>query len=373
MMCNLVCSSLARHVHVDYCRAGEDSTCESADVQHLRARIFPNPNRPKDWITHGLSWRRMGFKDPYTRDEQTNFAKCDAMCPGPEHSATAAGGSGQPSYCTLPMFHPPRNPNDPVTGLGYTSNDGHLFECRNPVVMQQAFHVIFVIDRSGSMSSTDRGPLANAPATIQIIQRANNRLGAVYSALYSFWSARHAAVTAGQQNVGARRDAYSIVLFNESATSILTNDFASSPDRLLTIVLANQASGGTNFAGALRAGQAVMTQHWSTERSPVMIFLSDGECSVPDSSVQDVCRSAVQLGRSLSFHSVSFGPDTSSSSLRRMAQLALEIQNNAPRDRGPATTSIPSSFAVALDTVQLAQTFLGIAESLRKPRGSLIH
>jgi hypothetical protein len=76
-----------------------------------------------------------------------------------------------------------------------------------------------------------------------------------------------------------------------------------------------------------------------------------------------------------------------------MAQLALEAQNNTPRGRGPATTSIPSSFTVALDTVsnsnrliegnkerilkpsqvQLAQTFLGIAESLRKPRGSLIH
>ena len=60
---------------------------------------------------------------------------------GQEHSAAAAGGPGQPSYCTLPMFHPPRNPNDPVNGLGYTSNDGHLFECRNPIVMQQAFHV----------------------------------------------------------------------------------------------------------------------------------------------------------------------------------------------------------------------------------------
>ena len=34
-----------------------------------------------------------------------------------------------------------------------------------------------------------------------------------------------------------------------------------------------------------------------------------------------------------------------------MAQLALEVQNNAPRGRGPATTSIPSSFTVALDTV----------------------
>ncbi|KAH9014402.1 hypothetical protein EDB85DRAFT_2295948 [Lactarius pseudohatsudake] len=373
MMCNLVCSSLGRHVHVDYCRAGEDGTCDGAEVQHIGARIFPNPDKPKDWITHGLSWRRMGFKDPYTRDEQTSFAKCDAMCPGPEHLATAAGAPGQPSYCTLPMFHPPRNPNDPVNGLGYTSNDGHLFECRNPVVMQQAFHVIFVIDRSSSMSCNDRRPLANAPATNQIMRSANNRLGAVYSALYSFWSARHAAVTTGQQTVGARRDAYSIVLFNERATSILANDFTNSSDQLLTIVLGHQASGGTNFAEALRAGQTVMMQHWGTERTPVMIFLSDGECSVSDASVQDVCRSAIQLGKPLSFHSVSFGPDSSSSTLRRMAQLALEIQNNAPRGRGQATTSIPSSFTVALDTVQLAQTFLGIAESLRKPRGSLIH
>ncbi|KAN0136209.1 hypothetical protein V8E53_006069 [Lactarius tabidus] len=372
MMCNLVCSSLGRHVHIDYCRAGGGRTCRDADVQHLGTRITPDANRPKDAVAHGLSWRRMGFKDPYTRDEQTNFAKCDAMCPGQEHHATAGSpGPGQPSYCTLPMFHPPRNPNDPVNGLGYASNDGHLFECRNPVVMQQAFHVIFVIDRSSSMSCTDRRPLANAPATNQITRSANNRLGAVYSALYSFWSARHAAVTAGQQTVGARRDAYSIVLFNESDTSVLVNDFTSSPDQLLTIALAHQASGGTNFAAALRAGQTAMTQHWSTERTPVMIFLSDGECSVPDSSVQDVCRSAVQLGKPLSFHSVSFGQDSTSSSLRRMAQLALQIQNNAPRDRVHAM-SIPSAFTVALDTVQLAQTFLGIAESLRKPRGSLI-
>jgi hypothetical protein len=27
-----------------------------------------------------------------------------------------------------------------------------------------------------------------------------------------------------------------------------------------------------------------------------MIFLSDGECSVPDTAIQDLCRSAVRLG-----------------------------------------------------------------------------
>src|SRR5260221_9652831 len=95
----------------------------------------------------------------------------------------------------------------------------------------------------------------------------------------------------------------------------------------------------------------------------------------------------------LSFHSVSFGADASTTTLRRMADLALEIQNNAPGNASlPAAANIPSSFATALDTVstrasgtdmirnainlsqvRLTETFLGITKSLKKPRGSLIH
>ena len=58
---------------------------------------------------------------------------------GPEHQATATNPA-QPSYCVLPMFHPPAS-TDQATGLGYVSNDGHVFTCRNPVVLRQAFHV----------------------------------------------------------------------------------------------------------------------------------------------------------------------------------------------------------------------------------------
>jgi hypothetical protein len=116
------------------------------------------------------------------------------------------------------------------------------------------------------MAGADRQPLANAPATDRIRQRANNRLGAVYSALYSFWTARHAAVTAGQQTVGIRRDAYSVVLFNSVTENVLVNDFENTPDRLLDAMLTRRASGGTDFTAALRASQNVMVQHWSTER-----------------------------------------------------------------------------------------------------------
>ena len=116
------------------------------------------------------------------------------------------------------------------------------------------------------MSCNDRHPLADAPMTNLIQRSANNRLGAVYSALFSFWSSRHAAVTASRQAAGTRRDAYSFILFNEGPTQVLSNDFTSTPDQLLGTVLRYQASGGTNFTSALRTGQTVMEQNWSTER-----------------------------------------------------------------------------------------------------------
>ncbi|KAI0058500.1 hypothetical protein BV25DRAFT_1964893 [Artomyces pyxidatus] len=375
MMCNIVCSSMGRHTHIDYCRAQDGAPCDGPDVQHIKTKLTPNPDRAKDNITHSLHWRRMGKLRgyPYSRDEQATFAKCDAMCSGTEHAATARSPAA-PSYCTSPMFHAPANPNSTPSGLGYISNDGHTFACKNPVVLQQAFHVIFVIDRSGSMSLDDRRPLPNAPATATIRQHADNRLGAVYSALYSFWSARHAAVTQGPSGAAARRDSYSVLLFDHTIATGLVNDFASSPDQLLAAVLRYRADGGTNFTLALQHARAVMEQNWSTERTPIMIFLSDGECSVADQAVHDLGRSAVSLGKPLSFHAVSFGPDSTTSSLRRMAQIALEVQNNAPRDPLlPATATVPSSYSQALDTIRLAETFLGIAESLRKPRGSLLH
>ncbi|KAH8980308.1 hypothetical protein EDB92DRAFT_1900987 [Lactarius akahatsu] len=218
------------------------------------------------------------------------FFSANSNYQGPEHTVEVGGANAQPSRCTLSMFH-----------------------------------------------------LDNASQPT-----ANDRLGVVLSALYSFWIARQAAVDRNTQAGW------------------------SSPDELLTSALQFEADGGTDFTSALERAQEIMTSHWSTERTPVMIFLSDGEDHVRDEAIYDVCRGAVRQGRPLSFHSVSFGQDASSSSLRRMAQIALEVQNNAPHDPLlPAGANVPSSYTEALDTVRLAETFLGIAESLRKPRGFL--
>ncbi|KAF8840150.1 hypothetical protein BDN67DRAFT_904164 [Paxillus ammoniavirescens] len=373
MMCNLVCQAMGRHVHISNCRHGADdpAACNGNDqIEHIHKRLYPNPDDAKDFVTHSLFWRRTGFKDPYSKEEQVNFEKCDAMCNGPDHSA-AAGNPAQPSYCTLPIFHPPRNPEGAALAMGYVSYDGHVFSCRNPVSMQPVFHVIFVIDKSGSMGHKDRRPLPDTPASARIIRHSNNRFGAVLSSLYNFLLARDAALDAGAR--GTRRDTHSVILFDSEVTQAVFNDADSSADQLLDTLLRYSTAMGTNFTSAIQTAQDVMQRGWSAERTPVVIFLSDGECRIQDQIVQALCRSATQLGKPLSFHAISFGRDSQSSTLRRMSQIALEAQRSAARDPlMPAAATVHSSYSEALDTVELATTFVGIAQSLSKPRGSLV-
>jgi hypothetical protein len=60
MMCNLVCQDMGRHVHLDYCRTNTGDRCGGAEMQHIATRLTPHADRPKDWISHGLYWRRSG-------------------------------------------------------------------------------------------------------------------------------------------------------------------------------------------------------------------------------------------------------------------------------------------------------------------------
>ena len=121
------------------------------------------------------------------------------------------------------------------------------------------------------MSSTDQNPLPNLTASPRINQVANNRLGAVYTALCYFWIARHAATSQGAaQN---RRDAYSMILFNSTAAEIYANNFSSTPDQLLNPLLRQRSDGGTSFDNALVKTNEVMERHWSTERSVSMLII----------------------------------------------------------------------------------------------------
>ncbi|KAG8795916.1 hypothetical protein FRC12_008171 [Ceratobasidium sp. 428] len=227
---------------------------------------------------------------------------------------------------------------------------------------------VFVIDSSGSMCSEDRQPLADTPISTRLRSTCNNRYGAVLSALYGFWHSREPAQSGSQ----TRQDAYSVVTFNRTPVTRVSNDFTSTTDQLIGQLISHRSSGGTNFNAALAHAQELIQANWSSDRAPALVFLSDGMCTLQDNSVHDLCRMCVQLGKPLALYTVSFGPETYSTSLRQMANIAQSVYASAPRDAFTAARGNPCSHSNAIGSIQLAETFLDIANSLQKPRASLI-
>lgn len=361
-LCFMVCKHLGRHAHVDLCR-NSPAYCQEADSEHALERILPEPDVPKDWVSHRLHWARMGFKDPYSRADQAEFALCDYHCPGPEHAPSASNSTG-PSYCTLPIFHPPLLEWEEGDPSEHVSNDGHHYKCPDPATLIPAFHVIFVLDRSSSMLGEDRQPLRDQPIARRIAARQNNRFGAVLSALYQFLQEQNSVLGSGP-----RRDAYSTIVFNHAAEVNTLHDLNSPIDQLVQNLLGVSPQGWTSFREALLRAREVMEQSWSTERSPVVVFLSDGEDRLERNAMEGLCNRAVALGTPLSFWSISFGPR--SQVLQEMANIARDVARQAAR--GTGSTPVPCDFRNAINTVQLANTFSNIGTSLRKGRASLIN
>ena len=111
--------------------------------------------------------------DPYSVQEQEEFAKCDHECPNVKHSQRSTSLLTK-SFCKLTLFHDPLDPNsNPSKNYGHISSDGHYFNCENPTTRETAiFHIIFILDCSGSMGWNDSKPSHH-----------NNRLGSVYNAV----------------------------------------------------------------------------------------------------------------------------------------------------------------------------------------------
>ena len=140
------------------------------------------------------------------------------------------------------------------------------------------------------MIQDDRQPLENSPVHGKI--RAcglDNRLGAVYVALHSFWTAR-------QASSARQRDANTVILHAQDAKSVCENDMTRSPDELLSLLLPHGPNGGNSFNKALKAADTVISRWWHDDRPPVIIFLSDGIASVTDSVVRKLFRRAAQKG-----------------------------------------------------------------------------
>ena len=215
MMCSLVCKTLGRHVHIDYCRAKTPAECRvNNEIEHITKKLLPELDRPKDFLTHNLFWKRSGKSIFDTRPLQCSTLfqgsririRAKIRCPlqnGRSSSAVtyivplclmltpifqvilcalvgchyhflalvmffllffvstasehvASGGKpATPSFCNLPLFHAPLSANSAQPNQGHISRDGHQFLCRNPTSVQQPFHMwVFVTKQPRSKLTT---------------------------------------------------------------------------------------------------------------------------------------------------------------------------------------------------------------------------
>ncbi|PKC68809.1 hypothetical protein RhiirA1_440393 [Rhizophagus irregularis] len=355
VLCNLFCKDLGRHRHIDYCQNAENCKLgnQGQDIQHINENVLPNPNEPKDFISHKLFWKRTGFKDPYSVQDQQEFEKCDYECPDDKHH------NSDTKFCELQLFHAPLNPSSsPPINYGYISLDGHHFNCENP---NAAFHIILVLDRSASMSMQDIKPIPGFLIYDDLKKKHNNRIGAVYQAVYSFMDARR---NSAQITIP---DSISLILFNNWASVPFEYQDLTDPKVLLNSMLQYEAWLGTNYDSAITKAGSLIEAHFDSKKTNVIIFLSDGECYIPTNQLHAICKQNKEKGSPLYLYTVLFGSDSHSGTLEEMAKIA---QSYHPQNS--SSDSLRCQFTRVNDANKLVIHFTNVAESLRKHKPSLL-
>ncbi|GBB95541.1 hypothetical protein RclHR1_02560001, partial [Rhizophagus clarus] len=371
VLCNLHCKDLGRHRHIDYCQNAENCKLgnQGQDIQHINEKVHPNPDKPKDFISHKLFWERTGFKDPYSVQEQEEFTKCDHECSDEMHQKSQGPSAPPPtrSFCELQLFHAPLSPSsNPPNDYGYISLDGHHFDCENPSTREAAFHIIFILDRSGSMSLNDKKPVPNFPIYNDLIKNHNNRIGAVYQAVYQFMDARINSAKANQSG-SATRDSISLILFDNEVIVPFEYRDLTDPKDLLNSMLQHQARGGTNYDLAIQKAGFLITSHFDPTKVNIIIFLSDGLCGVPLSQLHTICKQNKTRGSPLYLYAVLFSSDSRSHSLEEMAKIA---QSYHPQNS--SSGALRCQFTCTVNEITLVNHFTGIAESLRNHKPALL-
>lgn len=153
----------------------------------------------------------------------------------------------------------------------------------------------------------------------------------------------------------------------------LSNDMVSDGDQLLEKVIGGaNLWGGTNYTAALQTVQTEMESTWASDRlvlggtrcqkkpltqirSPVVIFLSDGECDIEDTTVYDLCRSASRLGCVVSHTFYYSSPEHTAENHSRSMQCPLVKMCNRiifaewPRLLAKSMTTVPSTLWLLLE------------------------
>lgn len=113
------------------------------------------------------------------------------------------------------------------------------------------------------MSANDQVPNPDTPVHEQLQKEHNNRLGAVYDAVYKFTQARQASL---------RRkcnDTVSVVLFNRRAKTIYQNQPLDSSN-IFSEMIKHNAEPGTNFSVAIEQAGEVCLSNYDPQRYDII-------------------------------------------------------------------------------------------------------
>ncbi|RHZ89868.1 hypothetical protein Glove_9g264 [Diversispora epigaea] len=384
VLCHKLCEGIGRHRHIDYCRDPE--ACKNigkkeGSYEHINAKLEPKLLIEKDYVSHQKFWERTNFQDPYTKDDREEFMKCDHECPDGKHYKINENSDQKPvkSYCTQKIFHSSLDPNpDPPNKIGYISIDGHHFKCDpDPIIY---FHIVFVIDRSGSMSGSDHKPEYDNIKLECLKSKHNNRLGAVYEAVYKFIlkirnsrNAKSGQIKFDAQTVSKNfMDTVSLVLFNSSTKVVYENEDLSNPDAFLEKMIQYKPTGSTSFSKGIKKASQIIDKYHNSFKTNVVVFLSDGLDETPKEDLKKICQKEKDRGSYLYLYTVMFANNQNEPSLQTMANIANEYLPKSSSNED----SLKCQYFHASDLNELTKNFYQVAdclESSRKNKPTLIN
>eukprot|EP00118_Oscarella_pearsei_P023535 m.282814 g.282814 ORF g.282814 m.282814 type:complete len:2438 (+) comp40663_c0_seq4:515-7828(+) len=282
-MCDQFCKRLGRgHTHVMPCPGYHSKYSQERNyVKHNRKGLNPRYEGVLDEVTHHHYWSSINFEDNCSQEENVLFNKCNHFCAS-QSAKPPNFGSGSETFCQLRLWHDPI-PAVPE-GQGHVSRrGGHHFLCTH----RNAYHTVFVIDSSTSMSIEDQQPRSKTLVYHRKLEL-NNRLGAVLETCEQFCRDRFRV---------SKHDYLSLVTFGNISRkhwsgNALAPGFISAA---LSARIEPQFSSGTKLTPALKHVKTSITD-FSCRREGnhqircVVIILSDGEIEDFQTSITKIAK-----------------------------------------------------------------------------------
>ncbi|CAI2179149.1 12646_t:CDS:2 [Funneliformis geosporum] len=221
-----------------------------------------------------------------------------------------------------------------------------------------ALHVLFVMDRGGSMGASDITPQKNSRNYNNLRTSHNNRLGAAYDAVYSFMETR---LQTFQKNTGtpliAGRDKVSLILFDDKADVAIDNKNMEINLLFEKMLEYKATKGRSDYNVAINKVDELVTKNFDVTRLNVVIFFSDGEVELSEfNNLDSICKRNAEKSFPLYFYTVHFGPDTGSDTLEMMSNVAKSYNPQGP---------LSSQFTIVMDEVMLNNLLIRMAIALR--------